>query len=187
LTNYPEMFKAKVKAVAFEDINDPAASTWESASELKKAKAAMDDARRVLSGCRAPVSLDQPISAKGEDPRGEFLPDYREDNPLEKVHRDLLRTRIASILDLLSWRERSVLQMRFGLGDGFSYTLRDISQVFRVSRERIRQIETKAFEKLRESEHSVELSAFLDSPVRTAADATGAPSSRDTAAQSTSA
>ena len=153
----------------------------------KAAGLAAEEAGRVLLGCRPPLSLDQPISLKGDDARGDFLPDHREDNPLERVHRELLRSRIGQILDLLSWRERSVIEMRFGLGDGFGYTLRDISRVFRVSRERIRQIETKAFDKLRESEASEELSGFLDWPVPPAAEATDAASSRDAAAQTTSA
>jgi len=122
-----------------------------------------------LAGYHAPLSLDQPICRDGDDPRGDSLPDHREDHPLEKVHRDLLRSRIDQALDALSWRERSIVEMRFGLGDGYGYTLKEISQVFRVSRERIRQIEARAFEKLRGEEPAEKLSGLLDRPVPAAA------------------
>jgi RNA polymerase primary sigma factor len=140
-----------------------------------------------LAGYHAPVSLDQPMGRDGDDPRGHFLPDHREEHPLEGAQRDLLRSRIGQALEALSWRERSIVQMRYGLGDGYGYTLKEISQVFGVSRERIRQIEAKAFEKLREAEPVERLSAFLDRPVPAAAAPAEPPPSHRAAAYTGSA
>ncbi len=75
---------------------------WPTTEQVAKAAGmAVDETGRVLSGCRPPLSLDQPVSSRADDPRGDLLPDHREESPLEKVHRDLLRSRIGEILDLL--------------------------------------------------------------------------------------
>jgi RNA polymerase primary sigma factor len=95
----------------------------------------------------------------------EFLPDRREADPLEKIDRDLVRSRVREALDVLSWRERSIIELRYGLGDGHSYTLKEISEIFRISRERVRQIERKAFEKVLDSESSEKLSGLIESSV----------------------
>jgi RNA polymerase primary sigma factor len=95
----------------------------------------------------------------------DFLPDHREEQPLERANRELLRSRIREALDVLSWRERSIIELRFGLGDGYSYTLTEIGQIFQVSRERVRQLEVRAFEKLQQAESSQKLCGFLDPPV----------------------
>ena len=73
-----------------------------------------------------------------------------------------MRVRIDEALDVLSWRERSIIELRYGLGDGYSYTLEEVGHIFKVTRERIRQIEAKAVRKLQQPSRSQELSGFLD-------------------------
>jgi len=118
-----------------------------------------------IQGRRQPLSLDQPIGDQGENPRADFLPDPHDDDPLEKVERDLLRSRIEEALEVLSWREREVIKLRYGLGDGHSYTLQEVGTIFRVSRERIRQIETRALERLQQSDASRSLWSFVGQSV----------------------
>ncbi|NUQ64596.1 MAG: sigma-70 family RNA polymerase sigma factor [Pirellulales bacterium] len=143
-----------------------------------------DEASFALRGHCRPYSLDQPISHQGDDTRIEFLPDRRQVDPLERINRDVLRSRIREALEVLSWRERSILELRYGLGDGHSYTLKEIAEIFRISRERVRQIEGKAFEKLQESGSSEKLSALIDSPLPPVADLPR-PLPADTAARYT--
>ncbi len=122
------------------------------------------EAKLALTGYARPFSLDQPVSRAGDDTCIELLPDQREEDPRERIDRELLRSRIGEALEMLSWRERSILQLRYGLGDGQTYTLKEISQVFGISRERVRQIERKAFEKLQQPESSERLSSLIESP-----------------------
>jgi len=76
----------------------------------------------------------------------------------------MLRTRIAKVLKTLSYREREIIKLRYGLGDGYSYTLEEVGHIFKVTRERIRQIEAKAVRKLQQPSRSQELVGFLDLP-----------------------
>jgi len=130
----------------------------------KEAGLSVEETDRAIQGRRVPLSLDDPLGRQEDDPRRDFLPDYRNDDPLDAAHHDQLASRIQEALTVLSWRERSVIEMRYGLGDGHTYTLREIAQVFRVSRERVRQIEAKAMDRLRESGAAGRLLGFLDLP-----------------------
>ena len=143
--------------------------TLEKTAEL--AGLSVEETHRALKGGRLPLSLDQPLRRQGdEDPRRDFVPDHREDNPLDIASHGQLRGRIDEVLDVLSWRERSIIELRYGLGDGYSYSLKEIAQVFRVSRERVRQIQSKALEKLQQSEPSGKLQGFLEQPADGTAD-----------------
>ncbi|MFM8735268.1 MAG: RNA polymerase sigma factor RpoD/SigA, partial [Pirellulales bacterium] len=111
---------------------------------------------------RKPVSLDQPLGDSDEGAVGEFVRDRREDDPLADVNRQSLRASIARALDSLTYREREIIRMRFGLADGYAYTLEEVGSIFDVTRERVRQIEAKAVEKLRQPGSDVDLAGFVD-------------------------
>lgn len=106
----------------------------------------VQDVRRARQAQRGPVSLDLAV---GEDRAvADLLPDEREPSPLQNVDRDLRRQRIDEVLMTLTFREREVLKLRFGLADGFTYTLEEVGRIFKITRERVRQIEGKAITKL---------------------------------------
>ncbi len=92
-------------------------------------------------------------------------PDYRERSPATRIDQGLLRTRIDELLDGLSWREREIIKLRYGLGDGHAYTLDEVGKIFAVTRERIRQIEGRAMRKLQQPDAVGRLTGFLDDPV----------------------
>jgi RNA polymerase primary sigma factor len=93
---------------------------------------------------------------------GEFIQDHREDDPLYEVNRQSLKKRISALLEQLNYREREILRLRYGLADGYSYTLEEVGQIFSVTRERVRQIESKAVRKLQQPNRSDGLSNFID-------------------------
>ena len=97
---------------------------------------------------RQPLSLDQPVGEHDDTYFGEFLEDYREDDPLMEMNHDMLKSRIADVLQSLDYREREILRLRYGLVDGYAYTLEEVGKIFSVTRERVRQIETKAVKSL---------------------------------------
>jgi len=111
---------------------------------------------------RRPLSLDQPLGEGDEGSVGEFVRDRREDDPLQELNRQSLRTSIGRALESLTYREREIIRLRFGLADGYSYTLEEVGTIFSVTRERVRQIEAKAVEKLRQPGSDVDLAGFVD-------------------------
>ncbi|NLX99781.1 MAG: sigma-70 family RNA polymerase sigma factor [Rhodopirellula sp.] len=131
-----------------------------------------DELNRAMKLRYQPYSLDQPVSNRDETTRGEWLPDHREADPVEEIDDHLLKSRMEEALEVLSWREREVLKLRYGLGDGHSYTLDEVGKIFCVTRERIRQIEAKAIQKLKQSEHSQKLVSFLSERVAASLEAT---------------
>ncbi|MDO4551884.1 MAG: sigma-70 family RNA polymerase sigma factor [Planctomycetia bacterium] len=108
------------------------------------------------------VSLDQPVAGKDFSVYGEFLIDHREDNPLDEIQRDSLRDQINNILYELSYREREIIRLRYGLANGHPCTLEEVGRFFSVTRERVRQIEAKAIRKLQNPLHSKKLHGFLE-------------------------
>jgi RNA polymerase primary sigma factor len=120
-----------------------------------------DEAGALLGLSHHPVSLDRPVP-NGERRRfGDLLPDGAE-SPAAGATREMLRERIVSVLNTLSYREREVIKLRYGLGDGYSYTLEEVGVIFKLTRERIRQIEARALRKLQQPSRSQELVGFLD-------------------------
>ena len=111
---------------------------------------------------RHPLSLDQPVSDHEESVFGDFLKDHREDDPLFDMNRELLKDRINDVLQALSYREREIIKLRYGLTDGYTYTLEEVGKIFSVTRERVRQIEAKAVRKLQHPVRSRKLCGFLD-------------------------
>ena len=130
-----------------------------------KAGLSIADARCVLKMTRQPLSLDQPIGDHDDSFFGEFIQDHREDDPLYDVNQQSLKSRIAEVLGELNYREREILRLRYGLVDGYAYTLEEVGQIFSVTRERVRQIEAKAVRKLQQPGRSRALASFLDSPL----------------------
>ena len=128
----------------------------------KAANCAVDEARRVLAMSRYPISLDRPVGNSEDSHFGDLLPDGGAENPAVGAAQEMLRGRIVKVLKTLSYREREIIKLRYGLGDGYSYTLEEVGHIFKVTRERIRQIEAKAVRKLQQPSRSQELSGFLD-------------------------
>jgi RNA polymerase primary sigma factor len=93
---------------------------------------------------------------------GEFLQDHREDDPLYEIQQQSLKLRLAEVLQGLNHREREILRLRYGLTDGYAYTLEEVGKIFSVTRERVRQIEAKAVRKLQQPYRSRELAGFID-------------------------
>jgi RNA polymerase primary sigma factor len=123
---------------------------------------AIDETRRVLAMSRYPISLDRPVGNSEDSHFGDLLPDAGAENPAVGAAQEMLRGRIAKVLKTLSYREREIIKLRYGLGDGYSYTLEEVGHIFKVTRERIRQIEAKAVRKLQQPSRSQELIGFLD-------------------------
>jgi len=122
----------------------------------------VDETGCVLQMSRQPLSLDQPVGDHDDSYFGEFLEDYREEDPLYEMNQTLLKTRIADVLAALNYREREIIRLRYGLADGYAYTLEEVGRIFSVTRERVRQIEAKAVRKLQHPVRSRRLSGFLD-------------------------
>src|SRR5689334_5995921 len=128
----------------------------------RKARTTIDEARRVLAMSRYPISLDRPVGNSEDSHFGDLLPDGTAESPATGASQEMLRTRINKVLKTLSYREREIIKLRYGLGDGYSYTLEEVGHIFKVTRERIRQIEAKAVRKLQQPSRSQELVGFLD-------------------------
>ncbi|WP_390622342.1 sigma-70 family RNA polymerase sigma factor [Novipirellula aureliae] len=122
----------------------------------------IDDTRVILKMSRQPLSLDQPIGDHDESVFGEFLEDYRDDDPLLESNREALKAQIDMAMETLNYREREILRLRYGLADGYTYTLEEVGRIFHVTRERVRQIESKAVRKLQQPYRAKSLVSFLD-------------------------
>lgn len=120
------------------------------------------ETRRILLMTRYPISLDRPVGNSDDSHFGDLLPDNSAGNPSEQAQNENLRRRIYKVLKTLSYREREIIKLRYGLGDGYCYTLEEVGHIFKVTRERIRQIEAKAIRKLQQPSRSQELVGFLD-------------------------
>jgi RNA polymerase primary sigma factor len=122
----------------------------------------VDETTLALRLNRQLQSLDQPVGAGEDAYAGDFVQDYREDDPVEGLYRESLRSRIADALQALTYREREVIRLRYGLSDGHTYTLADIGRIFSISRERVRQIETGALKKLQQPMRAQKLRGLLE-------------------------
>ncbi len=136
----------------------------EPAPEETAARAGMslDDTRVILKMSRSPLSLDQPVGEHEDSAFGEFLEDHRDDDPLADAHRQALKEQINQAIETLNYREREILRLRYGLADGYTYTLEEVGRIFQVTRERVRQIESKAVKKLQQPYRAKALVSFLD-------------------------
>jgi len=128
----------------------------------RRAGTTVEEARRVLAMSRYPISLDRPVGNSEDSQFGDLLPDGEAESPANGAAQEMLRGRIGRVLKTLSYREREIIKLRYGLGDGYSYTLEEVGHIFKVTRERIRQIEAKAVRKLQQPSRSQDLVGFLD-------------------------
>jgi RNA polymerase primary sigma factor len=122
---------------------------------------AVTKVQRILQSSEEPVSLERPVGDEESSQLGDFIEDYDALEPMDAAAREMLREQVQSALAALSERERQVLELRFGLIDGKDHTLEEVSRYFNVTRERIRQIESKALRKLRHPTRSRLLREYL--------------------------
>ncbi len=123
----------------------------------------VEEVRRVLDIGRHPISLDRPVGEGEDNCFGEFIEDGDHSNPLRNTGNSLLRDKIDVLLKSLTFREREIIRLRYGLVDGYSYTLEEVGRIFKVTRERVRQIEAKAVSKLQNPVRAQQLSGYLKS------------------------
>ena len=127
------------------------------------AEISVEEARRVLKISRHPVSLDRPVGESEDSYFGDFIEDQSTDSPVSSATQEMLKDKIDYVLKTLTYREREIIKLRYGLGDGYTYTLEEVGRIFKVTRERVRQIEAKAVRKLQHPVRSRQLKGFLES------------------------
>ncbi len=135
-----------------------------------RAEMTVAEARRVLRTGRTPVSLDRPVGDGEDSSFGDFIEDESQASPSERVSGDALKQRIDKVLLTLSYREREILKLRYGIGDGYTYTLEEVGRIFKVTRERVRQVEAKAIRKLQHPTRARTIESFLDGRAERAPD-----------------
>lgn len=149
--------KAKSEQIRQETGRDP------SMEELAQAVGlGVEETERIMKTWKHPISLDTPVGESEDSSFGDFLEDGHEQNPADSAMRQMLRDKIDHVLKSLTYREREIIKLRYGLGDGYSYTLEETGRIFKVTRERIRQIESKALKKLQHHTRSDHLKGFVD-------------------------
>jgi len=131
----------------------------------EKAGMPVSEARRVMKISRHPISLDRPVGESEDSHFGDFIEDESNESPVTVATQEMLRGRIESVLNTLTYREREIIKLRYGIGDGYTYTLEEVGRIFKVTRERVRQIEAKAIRKLQHPVRARKLEGFLDGTV----------------------
>ncbi len=111
---------------------------------------------------RHPISLSKPVGDSEASLFGEFVQDDTVVSPVDATATGLLKDRIEAVLRTLTYREREIIKLRFGIGDGYTYTLEEVGRIFRVTRERIRQVEARAIQKLKHPARAGSLASFLE-------------------------
>jgi len=127
-----------------------------------EAEMSIDETNRVVKISKHPISLDRPIGESEDSYFGDFIEDDEVDSPVASATQEMLKERIDMILKTLSYREREIIKLRYGIGDGYTYTLEEVGRIFKVTRERVRQVEAKAIRKLQHPVRSRRLEGFLD-------------------------
>ncbi len=131
--------------------------------ELAQAsEVSLDEAKRVLKMARTPVSLDKPVGDGEDSYMGDFIEAPNDQSPVSVAAQEMLKDQITQVLKTLTYREREIIKLRYGLGDGYTYTLEEVGRIFKVTRERVRQIEAKAVRKLQHPARSKQLQGFLE-------------------------
>jgi RNA polymerase primary sigma factor len=151
------MLKAKAEEIRQATGREP------SNEELAEAVGmSIEETERIMKTWKHPISLDTPVGESEDSSFGEFLEDSHEQSPAESAAKQMLRDKIDHVLKSLTYREREIVKLRYGLGDGYSYTLEETGRIFKVTRERIRQIESKALKKLQHHTRAIHLKGFVD-------------------------
>jgi RNA polymerase primary sigma factor len=128
----------------------------------KAAGYTLEETKRVLKISRQPISLDRPVGESEDSYFGDFIEDNSVESPVSAATNEMLKDKIEGVLKTLTYREREIIKLRYGLGDGYTYTLEEVGRIFKVTRERVRQIEAKAVRKLQHPVRSRQLEGFLD-------------------------
>jgi RNA polymerase primary sigma factor len=128
----------------------------------KEAGYTLEETKRVLKISRQPISLDRPVGESEDSYFGDFIEDNSVESPVNAATNEMLKDKIEGVLKTLTYREREIIKLRYGLGDGYTYTLEEVGRIFKVTRERVRQIEAKAVRKLQHPVRSRQLEGFLD-------------------------
>jgi RNA polymerase primary sigma factor len=110
----------------------------------REANISVEETRRVLKISRHPISLDRPVGESEDSYFGDFIEDDTAESPVQAATQEMLKDKIDQVLKTLTYREREIIKLRYGLGDGYTYTLEEVGRIFKVTRERVRQIEAKA-------------------------------------------
>ncbi len=129
----------------------------------RQAGMSVSEARRVLKISRHPISLDRPVGESEDSYFGDFIEDETAESPIETAGTEMLKDRIEEVLKTLTYREREIIKLRYGIGDGYTYTLEEVGRIFKVTRERVRQVEAKAIRKLQHPVRARKLEGFLES------------------------
>ncbi|MHC5073372.1 MAG: RNA polymerase sigma factor RpoD [Planctomycetota bacterium] len=122
----------------------------------------LEETRRVMKISKHPISLDRPIGDSEDSYFGDFIEDDDIESPVSSATQGMLKERIDHVLKTLSYREREIIKLRYGIGDGYTYTLEEVGRIFKVTRERVRQVEAKAIHKLQHPVRARKLEGFLD-------------------------
>ncbi len=149
--------KAKSEQIRQQTGREP--STEELAKEVGLT---VEETERIMKTWKHPISLDTPVGESEDSSYGDFLEDGSESTPADSAMHQMLRDKINHVLKSLTYREREIIKLRYGLGDGYSYTLEETGRIFKVTRERIRQIESKALRKLQHHTRSEHLKGFVE-------------------------
>ncbi len=129
----------------------------------------LEETKRVLKIAKHPISLDRPIGEGDDSYFGDFIEDESAESPVTAATHEMLKEKIETVLQTLSFREREIIKLRYGIGTGYTYTLEEVGRIFKVTRERVRQIEAKAIKKLQHPIRSRKLEGFLEGLARMAA------------------
>jgi len=132
----------------------------------KAAGITVEEARRVLKISKHPISLDRPVGESEDSYFGDFIEDDTVESPASTANQEMLKEKIEHVLKTLTYREREIIKLRYVLGNGYTNTLEKVGRIFKVTRERVRQIEAKAVRKLQHPVRSRKLEGFLDSALR---------------------
>jgi RNA polymerase primary sigma factor len=127
----------------------------------KRAKMTVGETRRVLKISRHPISLDRPVGESEDSYFGDFIEDDSAESPVAAATQEMLKDKIEQVLKTLTYREREIIKLRYGIGDGYTYTLEEVGRIFKVTRERVRQVEAKAIRKLQHPVRARKLEGFL--------------------------
>jgi RNA polymerase primary sigma factor len=122
----------------------------------------IDETKRVMKISKHPISLDRPIGESDDSYFGDFIEDEGAESPVHAATHEMLKDKIERVLQTLTFREREIIKLRYGIGDGYTYTLEEVGRIFKVTRERVRQIEAKAVRKLQHPVRSRKLAGFLE-------------------------
>lgn len=128
----------------------------------ERANIELDEVRRVMKIAKQPVSIDTPIGDGEDSFFGDLIEDPNSQAPSSTAAAEMMKDKIDTVLKSLTYREREIIKLRYGLGDGYTYTLEEVGRIFKVTRERVRQIEAKAVRKLQHPVRSRQLQGFID-------------------------